>query len=121
MTRLVTIKDQSQVPEEFKGLVTFQTLDGSVEAVIITVDGKELRIVVQGTYSTTLKVTVPEPDVDVKKYAVTGTFLGLTPVHEVFEEKYDADQKLSKYESAGGYDCGLEVKEVIVKQPATKL
>ena len=49
MTRLISIKAVSELPEAFKDKVSFQVVDNNVEAVNFTVGEETLRIVTNGT------------------------------------------------------------------------
>lgn len=56
--RLVTVKESSQLPK-FEGIeISFQIMDGNIEAVSITQGDKMMRVVKNGTYTDTLKVLV---------------------------------------------------------------
>jgi dihydrofolate reductase len=56
MTRLISIKAVSELPEAFKDKVSFQVVDNNVEAVVIALGEETLRIVGTDTYSKNVKV-----------------------------------------------------------------
>ena len=72
MTRLISIKAVSELPEAFKDKVSFQVVDNNVEAVTFTVGEETLRIVTNGTYSNHLKILAQQPKKEVTKYKLSG-------------------------------------------------
>ena len=61
MQRLISVKNASDLPEVFKGKVTFQVVDNNVEAVVFTEGDESIRIVNNGTYSNHLKILTQQP------------------------------------------------------------
>ena len=98
MTRLISIKAVSELPEAFKDKVSFQVVDNNVEAVSFTVGEETLRIVTNGTYSNHLKILTQQPKKEVTKYKLSGIVGGLTMQPEMFDSEYDAEQRRKNYE-----------------------
>ena len=78
MTRLISIKAVSELPEAFKDKVSFQVVDNNVEAVVITLGEETLRIVGTDSYSKNVKVLKTQPKKEVTKYKLSGIVGGLT-------------------------------------------
>ncbi len=93
MQRLISVKNASDLPEVFKGKVTFQVVDNNVEAVVFTEGDESIRIVNNGTYSNHLKILAQQPKKQVTKYKLSGTVGGLVMQPELFESEDDADEK----------------------------
>lgn len=72
MTRLISIKAVSELPEAFKDKVSFQVVDNNVEAVVITLGEETLRIVGTDSYSKNVKVLKTQPKKEVTKYKLSG-------------------------------------------------
>ena len=98
MTRLISIKAVSELPEAFKDKVSFQVVDNNVEAVTFTVGEETLRIVTNGTYSNHLKILTQQPKKQVTKYKLSGVVGGLTMQPEMFDSEHEADEKRKSYE-----------------------
>ena len=112
--RVITVKNQCDLPDSIKPFVSFQLTDNNVEAVIVKVGEDSIRIVKNGTYSETLKVLTKQPLKSVTKYRLSGKYIGLTDVNEVFIDKYDAEVRLNEFSAKAGYDeTGLTVEEFV--------
>ena len=98
MTRLLSIKAVSGLPEVFKDKVSFQVVDNNVEAVVITLGEETLRIVTNGTYSNHLKILTQQPKKQVTKYKLSGIVGGLTMQPEMFDSEHKADERRKNYE-----------------------
>ena len=109
MTRLISIKAVSGLPEAFKDKVSFQVVDNNVEAVVFTLGDATLRIVTNGSYSNNLKVLQSQPKKEVIKYKLSGAVLGMTMQPEVFETVQEAEEKRSAY-SYRAYDGESDLK-----------
>lgn len=127
MARLKTVNIQAELGE-FNDILTLQTIDGKTEAIVVNYKGKELRIVVGGTYSNNLKCLIEEPQVEVIKYQVEGKIRNFINVKsELFDDKYAAQNYLectlaaADIASWGREDYTVEVKEVIVLVDADKI
>lgn len=112
--RMQTIKNQNDIPQALQGIVSFQVLDNSVEAVVVKVGEDYIRISKSDSYSSNLKVVKEQPKVVVKRFVLEGKLLGIADVKEVFEKEHDATTKLRHYEQKAGYpeELGLAVIEV---------
>ena len=62
MTRLISVKNASDLPEVFKDKVLFNIVDGNVEGVVLIIRDQVIQIVSKDTYSNTLKVLMREPE-----------------------------------------------------------
>lgn len=94
MTRMVTCKNEEDVP--VKG-VSFQVMDGKIEAVIVTdEDGNSVRIVKSSDYASTLKVLKQAPQIAVEKWFVTGKLLGVADFEQEVESEYDGDKRIQE-------------------------
>ena len=114
MTRLISIKAVSELPETFKDKVSFQVVDNNVEAVVITLGEETLRIVTNGTYSNHLKILAQQPKKQVTKYKLSGVVGGLTMQPEMFESEYDADEKRKSYEYKFNFgEVELKIEPVV--------
>ena len=114
MTRLISIKAVSELPEAFKDKVSFQVVDNNVEAVTFTVGEETLRIVTNGTYSNHLKILTQQPKKQVTKYKLSGIVGGLTMQPEMFESEYDADEKRKSYEYKFNFgEVELKIEPVV--------
>ena len=114
MTRLISIKAVSELPEAFKDKVSFQVVDNNVEAVVITLGEETLRIVTNGTYSNHLKILARQPKKQVTKYKLSGIVGGLTMQPEMFESEYDADEKRKSYEYKFNFgEVELKIEPVV--------
>ena len=114
MTRLISIKAVSELPEVFKDKVSFQVVDNNVEAVVITLGEETLRIVTNGTYSNHLKILAQQPKKEVTKYKLSGIVGGLTMQPEMFESEYDADEKRKSYEYKFNFgEVELKIEPVV--------
>ena len=98
MQRLISVKNASDLPEVFKGKVTFQVVDNNVEAVVFTEGDESIRVVTNGTYSNHLKILTKQPKKQVTKYKLSGVVGGLTMQPEMFDSEYEADEKRKSYE-----------------------
>lgn len=111
--RMQTVKKVTDLPEEFKDAISFQISDGNVEAVIVTLGDKTLRITKNGAYTETLKVMVPEPLKEVKKYKITG-YINIEDMlpftEEVFDKESEADERISRIRG-NYYNSDLKIVE----------
>ena len=114
MTRLISIKAVSELPEAFKDKVSFQVVDNNVEAVVITLGEETLRIVTNGTYSNHLKILTQQPKKQVTKYKLSGVVGGLTMQPEMFDSEYEADEKRKSYEYKFNFgEVELKIEPVV--------
>ena len=114
MTRLISIKAVSELPEAFKDKVSFQVVDNNVEAVTFTVGEETLRIVTNGTYSNHLKILTQQPKKQVTKYKLSGIVGGLTMQPEMFDSEYEADEKRKSYEYKFNFgEVELKIEPVV--------
>ena len=114
MTRLISIKAVSELPEAFKDKVSFQVVDNNVEAVTFTVGEETLRIVTNGTYSNHLKILTQQPKKQVTKYKLSGVVGGLTMQPEMFDSEYEADEKRKSYEYKFNFgEVELKIEPVV--------
>ena len=114
MTRLISIKAVSELPEAFKDKVSFQVVDNNVEAVVITLGEETLRIVTNGTYSNHLKILTQQPRKQVTKYKLSGIVGGLTMQPEMFDSEYEADEKRKSYEYKFNFgEVELKIEPVV--------
>ncbi len=114
MTRLISIKAVSELPEAFKDKVSFQVVDNNVEAVVFTLGDATLRIVTNGSYSNNLKVLQSQPKKEVTKYKLSGSAGGMTMQPEMFDSEYDADEKRKGYERKFDYnEVDLKIEPVV--------
>ena len=114
MTRLISIKAVSELPEAFKDKVSFQVVDNNVEAVTFTVGEETLRIVTNGTYSNHLKILTQQPKKQVTKYKLSGIVGGLTMQPEMFGSEYEADEKRKSYEYKFNFgEVELKIEPVV--------
>ena len=114
MTRLISIKAVSELPEAFKDKVSFQVVDNNVEAVTFTVGEETLRIVNNGTYSNHLKILAQQPKKQVTKYKLSGIVGGLTMQPEMFESEHEADEKRKGYEYKFNFgEVELKIEPVV--------
>lgn len=97
MTRLISVKTVSDLPEAFKDKVSFQVVDNKVEAVIFTIGEESIRVVREGTYSNDLKILAQQPKKQVTRYKLSGSVGGLVMQPEMFDEEVDAVAKSSHY------------------------
>ena len=93
MTRLISIKAVSELPEAFKDKVSFQVVDNNVEAVVITLGEETLRIVGTDSYSKNVKVLKTQPKKEVTKYKLSGVVGDLIMQPEMFDTEYEAIEK----------------------------
>ena len=114
MTRLISIKAVSELPEAFKDKVSFQVVDNNVEAVTFTVGEETLRIVTNGTYSNHLRILTQQPKKQVTKYKLSGIVGGLTMQPEMFDSEYEADEKRKSYEYKFNFgEVELKIEPVV--------
>ena len=114
MTRLISIKAVSELPEVFKDKVSFQVVDNNVEAVVITLGEETLRIVTNGTYSNHLKILTQQPKKQVTKYKLSGIVGGLTMQPEMFDSEHEADEKRKSYEYKFNFgEVELKIEPVV--------
>lgn len=113
MTRLISIKAVSELPEAFKDKVSFQVVDNSVEAVVITIENETLRIVGTDSYSKNVKVLKTQPKKEVVKYKLYGSVGGLTMQPEIFDSEYEADEKRKTYEYSFQDAGNLKIEPVV--------
>ena len=114
MTRLISIKAVSELPEVFKDKVSFQVVDNNVEAVTFTVGEETLRIVTNGTYSNHLKILTQQPKKEVIKYKLSGIVGGLTMQHEMYDSEHEADEKRKSYEYKFNFgEVELKIEPVV--------
>ena len=114
MQRLISVKNASDLPEVFKGKVTFQVVDNNVEAVVFTEGDESIRIVNNGTYSNHLKILAQQPKKQVTKYKLSGTVGGLVMQPETFDSEYDADEKRKNYEYKFNFgEVELKIEPVV--------
>ena len=114
MTRLISIKAVSELPEAFKDKVSFQVVDNNVEAVTFTVGEETLRIVNNGTYSNHLKILAQQPKKKVTKYKLSGIVGGLTMQPEMFDSEHEADEKRKSYEYKFNFgEVELKIEPVV--------
>ena len=114
MTRLISIKAVSELPEAFKDKVSFQVVDNNVEAVTFTVGEETLRIVTNGTYSNHLKILTQQPKKQVTKYKLSGIVGGLTMQPEMFDSEHEADEKRKSYEYKFNFgEVELKIEPVV--------
>ena len=119
--RNVTLKDVKELGV-LGEIITLQFQDGNIEAVTIKYKDASVRITKNGSYSETLKLSVEKDKEIVKKWKLSGCFMGLTDVEQIFDDKYEAQDALNKFESKAGYEeVGLAITEVEVEQLITKL
>ena len=114
MTRLVSIKSVNELPEAFKDVIQLQIVDNSIEALVVKLDGQELRITGTDTYSKNIKVLKEQPKKEVTKYKLSGTAGGLVMQPEIFESEYEADEKRKNYEYKFNFgETDLKIEPVI--------
>lgn len=114
MQRLISVKTASDLPEVFKGKVTFQVVDNNVETVVFTEGEESIRIVTNGTYSNHLKILAQQPKKQVTKYKLSGTVCGIVMQPEIFESEYDAEEKRKNYEYKLNFDeVDLKIEPVV--------
>ena len=114
MTRLISIKAVSELPEVFKDKVSFQVVDNNVQAVVITLGEETLRIVTNGTYSNHLKILAQQPKKEVTKYKLSGIVGGLTMQPEMFDSEHEADEKRKSYEYKFNFgEVELKIEPVV--------
>ena len=115
MDRFESLKDVSALTSSIKEIVGFQVVDNKIEAITVNYNGESIRIVVEGTYSTSLKVLKEQEKQKVSKYNLRGKYVGLVEVDEVFDSFCDAKNRLSEFEQTSGYNpTGLEIVEITV-------
>ena len=114
MQRLISVKNASDLPEVFKGKVTFQVVDNNVEAVVFTEGDESIRVVTHGTYRNHLKILAQQPKKQVTKYKLSGTVGGLVMQPETFDSEYDADEKRKNYAYKFNFgDTDLKIEPVV--------
>jgi len=119
--RNVTLKDVKELGV-LGEIITLQFQDGNIEAVTIKYKDASVRITKNGSYSETLKLSVEKDKEIVKKWKLSGKFLGLVDVEQFFDTEYEAkDAKEDFREKANYQETGLEITEVEVEQLITKL
>ena len=96
-----TIKTAAELP--IKGVELVRE-DSKIVAVIVA--GK-LRIAVNGTYSSDLKLTVPQPYEEAERHRVTMKHETFGEKTEYFESSYEATEAVRSYER-GGADAKSE-------------
>ena len=115
MDRFESVKDVSALPSSLKEIVCFQVVDNKIEAITVNYNGESIRIVVEGTYSTNLKVLKEQEKQKVSKYNLKGKYAGLVEVDEIFDSLHDAQNRLSEFERTSGYNLtGLGIVEITV-------
>ena len=110
--RLVSIRNQNEIPEAFANLVHLQIQDGKIEAVELKVGDEFIRILKKDSYSPDLKILVPEALEKVTQYQVTGTILDMPVVSGLFPTKQAAEIFMQMKLDAACGDANLEVNEV---------
>ena len=114
MTRLISVKTVSDLPEAFKDKVSFQVVDNKVEAVVFTIGEETLRVVPNGTYSNDLKILTQQPKKQVTRYKLSGSVGGLTMQPELFDQELEADAKRKSYEYKFNFDqVDLKIDPVV--------
>lgn len=122
--RFEKVTKQTDLPE--LGItITLQVVDNKVEAVTIGEGDISIRIVSGGSYSNELKVLKPESKQAKTVFVVSGKLLGISDVREEFDDKHDADARLSKIMTTAGVwdeeELGVSVKEEIVYVSSTSI
>ena len=114
MTRLISVKNASDLPEVFKDKVSFQVTDNNVEAVTFTIGEEMLRIVVGNSYSNNLKILTQQPKKQVTRYRLSGSVGGLVMQPELFDQELEADAKRKSYEYKFDFDqVDLKIDPVV--------
>lgn len=114
MTRLISVKNASDLPEVFKDKVSFQVTDNNVEAVTFTIGEEMLRIVVGNSYSNNLKILTQQPKKQVTRYKLSGSVGGLVMQPELFDQELEADAKRKSYEYKFDFDqVDLKIEPVV--------
>lgn len=114
MTRLISVKNASDLPEVFKDKVSFQVTDNNVEAVTFTIGEEMLRIVVGNSYSNNLKILTQQPKKQVTRYKLSGSVGGLVMQPELFDQELEADAKRKSYEYKFDFDqVDLKIDPVV--------
>ena len=114
MTRLISVKTVSDLPEAFKDKVSFQVVDNKVEAVVFTLGEEILRVVVNSTYSNDLKILTQQPKKQVTRYKLSGSVGGLVMQPEMFDQELEADAKRKSYEYKFDFDqVDLKIDPVV--------
>ena len=114
MTRLISVKTVSDLPEAFKDKVSFQVVDNKVEAVVFTLGEEILRVVVNSTYSNDLKILTQQPKKQVTRYKLSGSVGGLVMQPEMFDSEAEADAKRKGYEYKFDFDqVDLKIDPVV--------
>ena len=114
MTRLISIKTTSELPEVFKDKIEFQVVDNKVEAVVVKLQGSYIRVTSNSMYSNDLKILTEQPKKEVTKYELSGTVGGMIMQPEMFDSEHEADEKLRVYKSKFNYDgVDLRIEPVV--------
>lgn len=117
MVNFVSVKTLSEI--KLEGVtVDWVKEDKTVKEVIVRdTKGNQIQIKVGATYSDALKILVHQPFEEVNRFVLEGTFLGLSPVEEFFENEWEAKAKLEEYSGRAAYgsEVGLKVTPVKVR------
>lgn len=101
-----TVKKESEV--ELLGVaVEIESQNGSHRAITLR-DGNGRLVRISSTYG--IDILIPAPPKTVKKFRLEGTFAGLVPVSEDFDDEYMAKDRLREFERNRGYDSELGLK-----------
>ena len=75
-------------------------------------EGHVMFVKKSSSYSEDIKILIPAPPETEKRYFVTGKFMGLASVDEMFTDKYGAEKRLREYDNtATSGSSGLKVEE----------
>lgn len=126
--RMVEVSDEKDIPI---GGIRLQVVDNKIEAIMLGEGSNEVRITSKSTYDNSLKILVPEKDVEVTKYKVYGKLLGLSDfssqLYDTEEEAKEGLKMLWEEKGINSWDeertkeFGLEVVPVKTYERPTKI
>lgn len=113
---LQTIKALTEVKLQGVKIEWSKEDKGVKEVRISDPSGGCLVIKSNDSYSQTLKLLIPAVE-EAERFRLSGKFLDLTPVSEVFESEYDANERHDEFKAKAGYgvETGLTVEKVKVR------
>lgn len=113
---LQSIKSESEV--DLAGVkITFVKEDKAIKSVVITDGYGGVLILKAGDYSNTIKPFIPAPPEQVERWELSGNFIGVKEVSELFDTEWDAKKRLNEFEAFAPRDSGLTIQKVMIDLP----
>jgi len=110
-----TIKKESEV--KLEGVtVTFDVHNKQIVTVTLADKNGGVFRISEGKYSG-IDILGPAAPVMVDRWKVAGSFLGFTDINELFENEYEANNRVSELKDKAGYPSDFAIKAEKVSIP----